>query len=320
MINYDINRVIINVSLLCAIVSISACNEPEEKERKEVRVDDSVYYIEGDKLVNTQILEIAIDTDDQVVINTFLRKARLGDEEAKDAMRNANPERFISLAKRGKYDIDIEALKFLKVMDEFGNSYAHEAIKSLDGDKTSEEALRAEMKSASTQSNNTVHFTYSGVSPLEARTKADAEARKWKSRATLQAVVAEKWILYGDQNSGKVRGIEVPKWRFIYVAEGKIGEFLVTEKNAQLLKEENVPLSQPPNSPLIALPLESWLVDASDALSTAYMVGINILQGPWLWMRRVDGQWEPVWTVLSETKGHFVSAKTGEMLAQKNVE
>ena len=56
---------------------------------------------------------------------------RSGDADAQKAMRTANPERFIRLAKRGMYDIDAQALQFLKVMDEFGNKYAREAIRSM---------------------------------------------------------------------------------------------------------------------------------------------------------------------------------------------
>jgi len=81
--------------------------------------------------VNTQILEIAIDTDYQGVINAFLFRAKSGDANAREAMRTANPRRFISLAKRGKYDIDAQALQFLKVMKGYGNKYAHEALAQL---------------------------------------------------------------------------------------------------------------------------------------------------------------------------------------------
>jgi hypothetical protein len=98
---------------------------------EEIRVGNSTYYIEKDKPVNTRILEIAIDTDDQAVINAFLYKAKSGDANAIEAMRTANPERFISLVKRGKYPIDAQALQFLKIMDGFGNRYANEAIKAM---------------------------------------------------------------------------------------------------------------------------------------------------------------------------------------------
>lgn len=79
----------------------------------------------------TQILEIAIDTDDKGMINAYLYKARSGEPTALKAMRTANPKRFISLAKRGKYAIDAEAFQFLIIMEGFGNKYAHEAIKSM---------------------------------------------------------------------------------------------------------------------------------------------------------------------------------------------
>ncbi len=76
----------------------------------------------------TRALEIAIDTNDLTVMNVILYKALSGDSTAEEAMRTANPERLISLAKKGDDGIDAEAMQFLHAMEGFGNKRAHEAI------------------------------------------------------------------------------------------------------------------------------------------------------------------------------------------------
>jgi hypothetical protein len=125
-------RAVDTMGLLLILIALLGCDRggknDKQIEREDLPVGDSTYRIQKDKPVNVQILEIAIDTDDQAVIYAFLARAQSGDATAKEAMRTANPERFISLAKRGRYD---EAIRFLRIMDGFGNRYAHEAIRSI---------------------------------------------------------------------------------------------------------------------------------------------------------------------------------------------
>ena len=125
---------------------------------------------------------------------------------------------------------------------------------------------------------------------------------------------AEKWNLFGDPTSREVTGMQVPEWRFVYAGKGTVGTFIVSKNETRLAKEEDVPSSLPPNSPLAAPHLQDWAVDAGQALGAAFQAGVHISEGPWLWMRKVQGRWEPVWTIPAEKGAHFVSAKTGKML------
>lgn len=155
-------KVALIIGLLFTLIWVSGCDQGGKNENheqqpssqaktdkpidtEELRIGNSTYYVQKDKPVDTQILEIAIDSDDQAVIDAFLQRARSGDASAKEAMRTANPERYISLAKRGEYEIDAQAFAFLKVMDGFRNRYAHEALKAVGG---SEMSRRAPSKSS----------------------------------------------------------------------------------------------------------------------------------------------------------------------------
>lgn len=141
-------KAVLIIGLLFTLIWVSGCDRSDKNEkheqqppsqaktekpigRDELPIGNSTYYVQKDKPVNTQILEIAIETDDQAVINAFLQRAISGDTNAKEAMRTANPERYISLAKRGKYSIDAEAFRFLIVMDGYGNQFAHAAIEEI---------------------------------------------------------------------------------------------------------------------------------------------------------------------------------------------
>jgi hypothetical protein len=163
-------------------------------------------------------------------------------------------------------------------------------------------------------------FDFSDVSPKDALDRATSIACQWNSKAVLQAVLANKWNLFGDPGNRRVTGMEVPEWQFIFAAGDKIGTFLVTRDAVKLLREEEKPRSQPSNSPIASPPISDWKVDVSDALNTAWQSGVIVAEGPWLWMRNVAGVPEPVWTILTPTTGFFVSAKTGRIISKDSVD
>lgn len=154
-------------------------------------------------------------------------------------------------------------------------------------------------------------FNFTGMSPKEVMVRASLTAQEWNAKASLQAILANRWELYGDPATGRVTGMEVPEWRFVFLAEDRIGSFIVTHDAVRLLKDESKPRSPSADSPISGPPLADWRIDAADALNAALKAGIAISQGPWLWMRSVGGKAEPVWTILTESGSFFVSANTG---------
>jgi hypothetical protein len=187
------------------------------------------------------------------------------------------------------------------------------------GDKTSLGKQPVDSPSMTTKSRIHVSFDFSGISPKDALPRVVLKARQWNPTASLQAVLANKWELFGDPLTRSLNGMKVSEWRFIFLSGNKISNFIVTDNDVRIVKEEIVPQSLPPDSPLASPSMTGWEIDAASALNTAFQEGIRISQGPWLWMRNVGGKWEPVWTILTSTTGYFVSAKTGQLISKEKI-
>jgi hypothetical protein len=159
-----------------------------------------------------------------------------------------------------------------------------------------------------------VTLSFIGLSPKEQLGRVKKRAQQWKSDAVLRGVFANRWHFYADRQTGRLSTFEVTEWRFIFLAQGKIGSFVVSRDDVKLLPEENAAKQLGPDALLGAGILEDWKVDLAAAIRIAADTGGTVRDCPFLLVQSIDGDTAPVWTVPTGAAAVRINATSGQVL------
>lgn len=155
---------------------------------------------------------------------------------------------------------------------------------------------------------------FEGVDPSSLRERAIASAMQWSEMASLREVQSDSFSIYGDADTREVTGINISKWRFSFVADGKARSVIISDKDILSRDESGGTVDF-----LETLqPIEHWDVSVADVVSIAARQGVNAERGVWLRMYHVLGTQRPLW-VVPGAPSVLIDAVTGNLVLHSDV-